>query len=478
MKKYISLYIAAGALFFAGCRKIDESLNIDPNKATKASGTQLIANAERSLPDISSSPYGVHYPQFLSNTSFTDNSRYTTVNFNFYGWYTGPLMDLETVLNSPLDANEGPVANQIAVAKILKAYIYWFLTDRWGDIPYSEALKGDANFTPKYDKQQDIYNALFKLLDEANATIVPGGNIKNDLIYTIPNTNTGDISKWKKLGNTIHMLMALRISKVDPVKGAAEFSKAYTNGMMTSNADNFMYQHYGPDPNNENFWYTQMNRMGRLWYAVSKPLVDYMLPLNDPRLPVYANKNKAGNYVGLDYGLPGSTTVVIDNYSLLGDKLRLANAPVYLVTYAEGLFAVAEAAKLGWIPGGDATAKTNYESAITNSILQWTGSSTGAAAYIAQPGVTYDPANAIKQIATQRWVHLFLNGYEAWAEWRRTGYPALVAAPGANGDKIPRREAYPVVERSNNTANYNAAVAAFPYGGNDDLNARVWWDKP
>jgi hypothetical protein len=467
-----SLYIILLSVLglFSSCEKFDGSLNVDPNRPTKASGTQLIANAERSLPDMSSSPFGVHYPQHLSNTSFTDNSRYTTINFNFSSWYSGPLMDLETVLNSTLDANEGPIVNQVAVAKMLKAYFFWHITDRWGDVPYSAALKGKNNFTPKYDKQKDIYDSLFLLLDQANAAIVTG-NIKNDIMYG------GDMARWKKFGNTIHMLMALRLSKVDPVKGAAEFNKALTNGTMTVNTDNFAYPHLADQPN-ENFWYNQFTRLGRNWYAVSKPLVDYMLPLNDPRLPVYANKNTAGNYVGLAYGLPGSTTVVINNFSLLGSGIRLQNSPVYLVTYAQALFARAEAAKLGWITGGDATAKTNYELAIQNSILQWTGSTTGAAAYIAQPGVLYDPATAIQQIATQRWVHLFLHGYEAWAEWRRTGYPVLVAAPGANGDRIPRREAYPLIEQSNNTLNYTAAVASFPYGGADDLNARVWWDKP
>jgi len=469
-KSIYSLLIAL--VLMSSCKKFDGSLNVDPNRPTKASGTQLIASAERSLPDMSSSPFGVHYPQHLSNTSFTDNSRYTTINFNFNGWYTGPLMDLETVITSPsLDANEGPVVNQIAVAKILKAYIFWFLTDRWGDIPYSTALKGEDNFTPKYDKQQDIYNSLFALLDEANAAIVTG-NIKNDIMYN------GDVTKWKKFANTVHMLMALRLSKVDATKGAAEFNKASTNGIMTANTDNFAYPHL-LDKNNENFWYTQMNVMGRLWYAVSKPLVDTMQSIADPRLPVFANKAtsgpSAGNYVGLAYGL--TTTVTPTNFSLLGDKLRLQNAPVYLVTYADALLAKAEAAKLGWIIGGDATAKTNYESAIQNSILQWTGSTTGASTYIAQPKVLYDPANAINQIAVQRWIHLFLHGYEAWAEWRRTGYPILIAAPGANGDKMPRREGYPTIERSNNTTNYNAAVAAFPYGGADDLNARIWWDK-
>jgi hypothetical protein len=463
-------FLVMTAVVMSSCKKFDGSLNVDPNRPTRASGTQLIANAEMFLPDMSSSPFGVHYPQHLSNTSFTDNSRYTTINFNFYGWYTGPLMNLETVLTSTLDPNEGPIVNQIAVAKILKSFFYLHMKDRWGVIPFSEALKGKENFTPKYDKQQDIYNGLFKLLDEANAAIVTG-NIKNDIVYG------GDMGKWKRLGNTIHLLMALRLSKVDAVKGAAEFNKALTNGIMAANTDNFAYPHLAEQPN-ENFWYNQFTRLGRNWYAVSKPLVDYMKPLDDPRLPVFANKNTAGNYVGLDYGLPGSTTVVINNFSLLGSGIRQQNSPVYLVTYAQALFAKAEAAKLGWITGGDVTAKTNYDLAIEQSILQWTGSNATVAAYLAKPEVTYDPVNAIKQIATQRWVHLFLNGYEAWAEWRRTGYPVLVAAPGANGDKIPRREGYPLQERANNTANYNAAVAAFPYGGADDLNTRVWWDKP
>lgn len=471
MKKTSIYIILSSVLLLGSCKKFDGSLNVDPNSPTRASGTQLIASAERYLPDMSSSPYGVHYPQHLSNTSFTDNSRYTTINFNFSGWYTGPLKDLETVLTSTLDANEGPVVNQVAVAKILKAYFFWHITDRWGDVPYSEALKGRDNFTPKYDKQKDIYDSLFALLDQANAAIVPG-NIKNDIMFT------GDINKWKRFGNTIHMLMALRLSKVDAAKGSVEFNKALTNGIMGANGDNFAYPHLS-DAANENYWYNSFTRLGRNWYAVSKPIVDYMLPVNDPRLPVFANKNTGGNYVGLPYGLPGSTTVVINNFSLLGSGIRLQNSPVYLVTYAQALFAKAEAAKLGWIPGADVDAKINYDLAIEQSVRQWKNNdTTGLGQMRLTATVAYAPATAITQISTQRWVHLFLHGYEAWAEWRRTGIPALVAAPGANGDLIPRREGYPLIEASNNTENYNAAVAAFPYGGTDGLNTRVWWDKP
>ncbi|WP_316829187.1 SusD/RagB family nutrient-binding outer membrane lipoprotein [Pedobacter aquatilis] len=471
---YKFLYLALVAIVaLSGCSKFDDSINTDPNNPTKASGTQLIANAELSLPGLSSSPYGVHYPQYLSNTSFTDNSRYVTTNFNFYGFYTGPLMNLETVItNTSLDASEGPIANQVAVAKVLKAYFFWHMTDRWGPLPYTDALKGSSNFTPKYDSQQVIYDNLFKLLDEANAGFV-SGNIKNDIVYG------GDVAKWKRLGNTIHQLMALRLSKVDDMKGSAEFNKAVTNGLMTANTDNLSYPHLA-EQNNENYWYNSFTRLGRNWFAVSKSVVDYMLPLNDPRLAVYANKNTAGNYVGLDYGLPGSVTVVINNYSLLGSNLRLQNSPVALVTYAQSLFAMAEAAKLGWITGGDVTAKANYDKAIEFSIRQWNNNDvTGLTAYMANAAVAYDANNAYQKIGNQRWVHLFLHGYEGWAEWRRTGFPNFLApAPNNNGILIPRREGYPTQERANNAANYNAAVASFPYGGTDDLNARVWWDKP
>jgi hypothetical protein len=98
---------------------------------------------------------------------------------------------------------------------------------------------------------------------------------------------------------------------------------------------------------------------------------------------------------------------------------------------------------------------------------------------MAMPGVVYDPANAIKQIAYQRWVHLYMNGYEAWAEWRRTGYPILTPAPNNNNIAIPRRQAYTTTEQGLNGTNYSAAVQAQPgLGGKDDLNGRVWWDKP
>ncbi|RYZ83891.1 MAG: SusD/RagB family nutrient-binding outer membrane lipoprotein [Moraxellaceae bacterium] len=132
---------------------------------------------------------------------------------------------------------------------------------------------------------------------------------------------------------------------------------------------------------------------------------------------------------------------------------------------------------MAWIPGGDAEAKLNYDLAIEQSVRQWNNNSTtGLAAMMANATVAYAPGTALQQIGYQRWVHLFLNGYEAWAEWRRTGFPLLTPAPDNNGKPIPRREAYQANEALINTQHFNEAVERL--GGTNDLNGRVWWDKP
>jgi hypothetical protein len=248
---------------------------------------------------------------------------------------------------------------------------------------------------------------------------------------------------------------------------------------MESNADNLVYHHL-EDANNWNWWYDVFEQQNRYWYAVSKPLVDYMKPVNDPRLPTYADTNESGEYAGLEYGLTGEevNTGAYEkaNISMLGEGQRQPGTPIYLVTYAQALFAQAEAAKTGWIAGGDIDAAQFYNDAIEASVRQWNGNDvTGLSDMMAEPAIAYDAANALKQIAYQRWVHLFMHGYEAWAEWRRTGFPVLVAPTDNNGREIPRREGYPTQEAQNNSQHYSEAVQRL--GGTNDLYGRVWWDK-
>jgi len=457
------LIILLSCFCLGSCDKFDDEINTNPNLPSEASGTQLIANAELFLPGLSSSPQGEFMAQYLAETQYVGASLYPEESTSFYGLYQGPLKNLETVLTSDeLSANQGPIANQKAVAKILKAYFYWNITDRWGDVPYTEALKGSDNFTPKYDTQEFIYNSLFQELEEANNMIVSGA-ITDDIIYG------GNMSKWKKLGNTIHLLMALRLSEVDPEKAGEEFNKALAAGVMTSNDDNLVFKHLA-DANNQNYWFGQIVNQNREWWALTETLVEEMKPVNDPRLQVYGNPARAnGEFIGLKFG--EEENIGTEEFSLLGSEIYTQDAPVNLVTYAQSLFAMAEASERGWI--NDDT-ETFYNKAIEQSVLQWTGSDDGLEQLLSNSQIAFDPNRAIEQISRQRYVHLFMFGYEAWSEMRRTGYPENLVSPA--GSAIPTRLSYPENESFTNATNYNEAVQR-QFGGVDSIYGVVWWDE-
>ncbi|GGZ38750.1 hypothetical protein GCM10007049_34900 [Echinicola pacifica] len=463
MKK--SIIIFSIAILSSACNNFDEDININPNAPSQASGTQLIANAMTSLPGLSSTTSGEFMSQYLSETQYVNASLYPQSSTSFYWLYQGPLMNLEAVLESDdLSGNEGPVANQLAVAKILKSYYMWHTTDRWGDVPYTEALQGADNFTPAYDTQESIYTNLFAVLKEAKDQVVPG-TISNDIIYN------GDMDKWVKLGNTIRMLMALRLSEVNPTLGQQEFTAAMQDGVLASNDDNLVFKHL-QDGNFQNYWYGQIDLQGREWWALSTTLVNKMKPYADPRLPIYGNPNRTdGEYTGLVFG--DTEDYDTEKYSLLGSAIHEQDSPVYLVTYAQTLFAMAEAAKIGWVTGGDAEAENYYNLAIENSMNQWGADISTLASFMAQPDIAYNPNTAVEQIATQRWIHLFMHGYEGWAEYRRTGFPDNMVSPG--GADVPNRQIYIEAEQFNNTVNYNEAVQR-QFGGTESLYGKVWWD--
>jgi len=475
--------LLAGLLTAAtACNKFGD-INVNPNNALNPNTASLMTGAIRTGVGTTNSQVGPSsfnitpalYVQQFSDVTYIEDSRYKTINFSFNGLYSGPLVNLQAVIDQNtnqdtkgLAAGYGSNANQIAIARILKAYVFQFITDRWGDVPYSQALKGDQNFSPAFDKQQDIYTDLFKEWKEAAAQFDGGKAPTGDILLA------GNPTRWKKFAASLRMIAALRLSKVDPAKGKTEFAAALADGVLASNADNVRYQ-FLADANNENPLYTNYVRSNRKDFALSAPYVNYLKSVNDPRLPVYAAKNLKGDIVGAPYAVfpaPGKAT----DYSLASSAISAQTAPVNIMTYAEILFAQAEAVKLGWITGD---AKALYELAIKASLQQWLGTTyTDAAytAYIAQPEVAYSDAKALERIGNQRWIALFFQGTEAWNEWRRTGYPVLTPAASTlnGGTGIPRRLAYPTTVVTLNKANYDAVTAR---QGKDDQYTRVWWDK-
>lgn len=457
MKKFIILFSALLLLGSCDILEFDDDINNNPNSPSEASGPQLLTNAMRYTYDVSSNTSGQFLAQYLAETQYVVASLYPQEGTSFYWLYQNPLINVETVINT---SNSD---NQLAVAKILKAYFYWHTTDRWGDIPYSEALQGADEFTPAYDTQESIYDDIFDLLEEATSQINDGTSLDGDIMYD------GDMSKWRKFGNTLRMLVALRLSEVDASKAQEEFNDALDAGIMESNDDNFAYQHLD-DESNENYWYNQVERNSREWWALTETLVEIMDPVDDPRLPVYGDPARSdGEYRGLPIGSDPADENT-QEYSLLGEDIRQQDATIQLVTYAQALFAKAEAAERNWTTE---STEDNYNAAIENSILQWTGSTDSADDFLAQPEIEFDASNAIEQIATQRYVHLFMNGYEGWSEWRRTGYPDLVPS---GGNEVPTRQSYTSDEAFNNTENYEEAIDR-QFGGENTIYGNVWWDE-
>jgi hypothetical protein len=468
-----------------GCNPGDfGDMNVNPNEPTKANTAALLTGAETGLPGgiinqetIISSAYANEYVQFLSDKQYTENSRYSTIGFDYGPIYTGPLDNLQLIIKLNSDsstANEakqyGSNENQIAAASILQSYLFLHLTDRFGDIPFIDALQGRENFKPTFTPQQEVYDSLFVRLKRVADLIDEGSTIQGDILFN------GEMNRWRIFANTMRMVMALRISEVDPTRGQAEFMSAMADGVITSNDENIQYN-YIADNNNDNPWEDAFET--RLDYTISQPLADTLNSLNDPRITVYANKATAtGTYVGMPYGISEADAGAIPNsdVSFLGDALRTQTAPTYLYTYSQVLFSLAEAAHRNWIEGGDAKAADYYNQAIRASWEQY-GVYNDAAfnTYINNPKVAYKPGTALQQIGVQKWISLFLNGYEAWAEWRRLDSPILNPAPASmNPGGIPRRQGYPSFEATLNQTNYDAAVSR---QGADNLDTRVWWDK-
>ncbi len=482
---YKYLLVSVLSVSMVACDLSDfEDTNVNPNQTTTPNAANLLTNAiVGSLPGTVTATQGQHYVQYIANSQYTSADTYQTIQFSYNAWYSGPLQDLETVIDLNTDeetkviaSGVGSNANQIAVSKILQSYFYLHITDRWGDIPYSEALQvEDGILTPKFDAQSAVYDGIFATLKSAVAMIDGGAGPTGDALFG------GDMGMWRKFANTTRMIAALRLSEVDPTKGASEFSSAMSDGVIAlDNSENIMFTHLA-EQNYDNPWEDRFET--RRDHAVANTLVDYMQTaanggvmdvMMDPRLPVFADPTEIGGLlVGMTYGISEADAGAISNsdVSFLGAALRSQTAPTYIFTSSQVLFSMAEAAQRGWISGD---VEGLYNDAITASLNQY-GVGADAATFLTNSEVAFDAGRALEQIGNQKWVSLFLNGYEAWAEFRRTGFPNLTPAVAAQNTSglIPVRQAYPVTERDLNETNYNEVVSR---QGEDGLDTRVWWD--
>jgi hypothetical protein len=423
--------------------------------------------------------------------------------------YTGQLNRLHQ-LNQAIQAPE--LVNQRAMVRIIRVYTYHQLTDVAGDIPYSQAVKGEeGTLSPKYDTQKDIYLDMFKELDESAASFDASKPTfgANDLFYK------GDVARWKRFAYTLMLRLGMRLTKVDPALAQVWVQKAIAGGVITSDADiaKIAYANASGGMNQK----IQVNYLSGNYINPQDPdnveggkyaatFINKLKSTNDPRLPVisvvwtkpagsasYVANNDPAIQKGMVSGSLNTRPLDFDTYSEPSPLFLNVAAPIIVLGPAEAYLLLAEAALRGWYAG--ASAKESYEKAVRAGMTQWALypavapssniiSSAQIDAYIAaNPYLTNGSFEAqLQQISEQKWISMFGDDHEVYANWRRTGYPVLMPVnyPGnVTGGKMFRRFSIPVAENLTNQANYLEALKrqGFSESTNDNLLTRVWWDK-
>ncbi|HAZ02853.1 MAG: hypothetical protein A2W90_17070 [Bacteroidetes bacterium GWF2_42_66] len=499
---YISLLLLL-VFTFENCTNDFEEINADPNSIINPTPDLLLPTI------IRSSQLDYFYKNFENGNCAADQVAYQYMSvFNWdastadkfcWGTFYDYLRNVQKMIEISTKTGQN---NYLAVALIYKSWMFQVLTDNFGDLPYSEALKGESDGInqPGYDTQEAIYTGILSDLTTANDLIGTTGEvIKGDILFG------NNITKWKKFANSLKIRCLMRISGRNNPSTALQtiINDPIKYPVFTSKDDQAAFTFLADAPNQSPIYPNYGKVTG---FYISKTMADFMNVTGDKRIKLFAqptpNSVLAGVpiYAGVPNGLGDASSTYNGGtnnqspvgllwYGIQNSTLASPNAHQSLImTYSELQFALAEAAEKGYISGGTTVAKTYYEKGIqasyeywqsripSNFVLPKKADITWDAAYLAVPAVAYAGTTAEKlaKIATQKWIDLFSLGFEAWAEWRRTNSPTLVAGPNTfNDGKIPVRMVYPSSEQAYNKTNYDAAVARI---GGDNLNVKVWWD--
>ncbi len=512
MKKNMLYFLLATALLTSCTGKFDD-MNKNPAKLSDAGARELPFMFTRAqsaatihrpyyqtisilMPDL--------YAQYfaLTTTSF-QTDRYVMND----GWLSRPgiityvltLPQLQTIFD-----NTERSSGEYALANIMMTYTFHRLTDYYGPVPYFEA--GQASSSIAYDPQDKIYDDLFKRLDSA-VTNLKAGTAANvfgnyDIIYE------GNVQQWIRFANTLRLRLALRISKVDPARAKTEAEAAVAGGVMTAASHSAYIKRSAKGDDANGLATNAVNNE----FSMSSTMASYLKGYNDPRLPIYFQPAVAsGQFKGLrngssatDINKPGNRPAQTSN---VGPRWVNWNGATWIgqleatqpvMHAAEAWFLRAEGALNGW--NMDGTAQELYEKGIAASMQEWgindltvinsyitsaavpaaPGDEAGSPAVAATP-VKWAATGSMQrlQIGTQKWLALYPDGQEAWAEFRRSGYPVMYPVLQSDNSDLPagtfiNRLPYSSVEASTNGAALEKARQML--GGPDNAATRVWWD--
>ncbi len=483
MNKNIIILLFVAILFGSSCKDFLSVNEVNPNNASKVPTNLLLPNAINSMARVMDSPRNFEfvylwYGQWSISAGYTQPiflTQYKLLNSSYQGAFNSfyligqNLTEIEQV--SSVDAKE---ANYLAVAKILKAYMFQNLVDCWGDVPYTEAFDALHNMKPKYDAQQGIYEDLIVQLDAAmdliqnapvDASLIPANS---DIMYA------GNMDLWLKFANTLKLRILLHQSDMagrdtyinDAIATTASigYIGAGEGGLVNPG---FLSSATKMNP----FYETFYNESGSAqsdatsYYFAGSDVLDYYQSTLDPRIGKFfkSTSTTSAVYGGNIFGTNAANLKSAATTSQLGyasdpeDPTTMIGTPsksAPLLTDFESLFIQAEAAERGLIVGD---AQALYEAAVTQSFIYMGFPSGDAYNYFSQENnkVSYTLApNKLELIITQKWAAL--NGIapvEIWTDYRRTGYPSILSFspdPDALNATPPVRLLYPQTEISTN----------------------------
>lgn len=509
---YTAMALLISTLTWVGCTKNEfNDRNTDPTRLTSLDAsdvkglfpTALYAGMNTGTGTIdyqqSQGLFADMFCQYFAGTQTAFASHRYVINqqwvkYQWYSTYVSAMPALQTIIK---ESNTDGTINLKSIARIWKAFVFHRTTDYFGPIPYSQ-IGSDSTVVP-YDAQKDVYYGMLQELTEAVADLK--NNISQssfddqDMIYL------GDNQKWVTFANSLRLRLALRISKIEPEKAQQEAEAAVASGVMTDVSEDAYMKVSSPD---------NYNGLARIsgWneFRMSTSMESLLKGYQDPRLSKFFQPAEAtGEYTGLRNGMiPAEQTLPQNDYSQASNlNARLTpdsmySTPISVLYSAESYFLRAEGALKGWDMGG--TAADFYAKGIEMSLRTWgVTDMTTINNYInssnvpSAPGGYFntaaltdipvkfssDPAQQLEQILTQKWLAVFPDGFEAWAEMRRTGYPKFYPLihsenPDVAATEMIRRIPFLDFDKATNAAAVEAAVPLL--GGPDNAATRLWWD--
>lgn len=475
------MLLGASLLTVQSCkRQLD--INQNPNVSQTTTPALLLPSAQLALGSamgvdmqINGSIWAQYWTQYYNASQYRKLEQYQPDAAQYdrvWGlFYHNSLMDLKQLEKQAIAQN---LKQYQAISLLMQAYTFQVITDAWGDVPFSQALKGlpedGGIISPEYDKQESIYNGLITMIDNATALIDgtdPNHPAEDDLIYH------GDMEMWWKFANTLKLKVLLRQSEVAPAKAQQGIAALYaTAPEFLDNGEDAQIS-YLSTAGNQNPLYGEIVGLGNVQNLIaSATSTDTMAANDDERRFAFYSGTATGVRQGF-YNAPSGTAFSAPS-PLVGANAtdeESALAPVKLISGYESLFLQAEAIARGWATGDD---QQLFEDGIAASFEAYGLDNSDYDPYIAgsywgmypSGGTT---AEKIRHIITQKWFSMNGNqGFEAWTEWRRTGYPdfLVISANSRIGNVFPQRFFYPSSELNTN--------AKFP--GQKLLTNKVWWD--